>query len=335
MAGNTLFSLGEALIDLVPTQAGCSFEQVPAFAPQVGGGPARVCAAFARLGGRSSLVTQLGEDPFGHQIARELADRGVDLSHLTFTAAAGTALAFASQDPQGGQTVHLCRKPSAELLYAPEQLDPGWFREAFALHFGSGCLVDSPMRFTHLAAIAAARQAGALVSFAPGLRPGFWPDREMLRQTVLQFAPRAHILQLSEGEPEFLTGSSDLDTALPRLLTGKLQLVVYTGPRGARAYTHRTRAAAACRDLAKLDLAHTSHGFFGCFLWQLLQKGVTADKLETLSRKALEEALAVSNRFRLLSARNHGALAGFPTPEQLDPAAPSHFSPTEGDSHGL
>ena len=40
---------------------------------------------FARLGGASSFLTQLGDDPFGHKIARELEACGIDLSHLVFT----------------------------------------------------------------------------------------------------------------------------------------------------------------------------------------------------------------------------------------------------------
>lgn len=32
--GNTLFAIGEALIDFIPAQAGCAFEDVTAFSPK-------------------------------------------------------------------------------------------------------------------------------------------------------------------------------------------------------------------------------------------------------------------------------------------------------------
>lgn len=51
MSGSTLFSIGEALIDMIPSRVGCSFDEVPSFSPRTGGAPANVCAAFARLGG--------------------------------------------------------------------------------------------------------------------------------------------------------------------------------------------------------------------------------------------------------------------------------------------
>ena len=72
MSGSTLFSIGEALIDMIPSRVGCSFDEVPSFSPRTGGAPANVCAAFARLGGKSAFLSQLGDDPFGHKIAREL-----------------------------------------------------------------------------------------------------------------------------------------------------------------------------------------------------------------------------------------------------------------------
>ena len=79
MSDRILFSIGEALIDMIPSRVGCSFDEVPAFSPRVGGAPANVCAAVARLGGRSALLSQLGDDPFGHKIARALAGCGVEI----------------------------------------------------------------------------------------------------------------------------------------------------------------------------------------------------------------------------------------------------------------
>ena len=116
MSGSTLFSIGEALIDMIPSRVGCSFDEVPSFSPRTGGAPANVCAAFARLGGKSAFLSQLGDDPFGHKIARELEACGIDLSHLAFTDKANTALAFVSLEEDGSRTLSFYRKPSADLL---------------------------------------------------------------------------------------------------------------------------------------------------------------------------------------------------------------------------
>ena len=318
MPGDTLFSIGEALIDMIPSRVGCSFDEVPAFSPRIGGAPANVCGAFARLGGSSALLTQLGDDPFGHKIAHELAACGIDLSHVAFTDKANTALAFVSLAEDGNRTFSFYRKPSADLLYSPEQIDPAWFAGAFALHFCSVSLVDSPMRHAHLAAISAAREAGAIVSFDPNLRFALWDDCEMLRQTVLQFAPLSHILKLSDEELEFLTGTGDIEAALPRLFEGDVQLVLYTcGSKGAFAYTRSAHAFAPCQKVKAVDTTGAGDGFIGSFLWQLARDGVGADGLARLSRRKLEEYLAFSNRFCGISVQSNGAIDSYPTLAQM------------------
>ena len=312
MSGRILFSIGEALIDMIPSRVGCSFDEVPAFSPRVGGAPANVCAAVARL-------SQLGDDPFGHKIARVLAGCGVELSHLEFTGKASTALAFVSTAPDGTHTFNLCRKPSADLLYAPEQIDPGWFSQAFALHFCSASLVDSPMRYAHLAAITAAREAGAILSFAPNLHFSFWSSRELLRQTVWQFIPLTHILKLSDEELPFLTGTEDIEAALPVLFTGDVQLVLYTcGSKGARAYTRTASTRARSPKVAAVDTTGAGDGFIGSLLWQLQRDGVTAAELPKLSRSRLTEYLAFSNRFCAISVQQPGGIESYPTLAQLE-----------------
>lgn len=149
MAHDTLYAIGEALIDMIPSKTGCSFAKVPSFSPRVGGAPANVCGAYARLGGDSALLTQLGDDPFGHKIIDELAACGIDTSHICLTDKANTALAFVSLEADGNRTFSFYRKPSADLLYAPEQVDTSLFANAYALHFCSVALVESPMREAH------------------------------------------------------------------------------------------------------------------------------------------------------------------------------------------
>ena len=243
----------------------------------------------------------------------------MELSHLEFTGKASTALAFVSLAENGERTFSFCRKPSADLLYAPEQIDPGWFSQAFALHFCSVSLVDSPMRYAHLAAITAAREAGAILSFDPNLRFPLWPDREQLRQTVWQFLPLSHILKLSDEELPFLTGTEDIEAALPRLFTGDVQLVLFTcGSKGARAYTRTASARARSPKVTAVDTTGAGDGFIGSFLWQLQRDSVTAAELPKLSRKRLTEYLTFSNRFCAISVQRHGALDSYPTLEQME-----------------
>ena len=314
MPGQILFSIGEALIEMIPTRSGCEFSEVPSFMPRIGGAPANVCGAFARLGGQAALLTQLGNDPFGHMLADRLAGYGIDVSRVPFTDAANTALAFVSLGTDGSRTFSFYRNPSADLLYAAEQIDPDWFRDAFALHFCSVGLVESPMRGAHSAAIRSVQDAGALVSFDPNLRFPLWPDREALRRTVWEFLPQADILKISDEELEFLTGTSDIRAALPALFTGRVQLILYTcGSAGAYAFTRAAEGFAPCTPVRAVDTTGAGDGFIGSFLWQLHRAGVTAASLPGLSAETLTEALRLSNAFCGVSVQAHGAIDSYPT----------------------
>lgn len=204
-----LIAIGEALIDFIPDKSGCEFYEVTGFSPKLGGAPANVCGAFARLGGAARLITQLGCDPFGDKIMRELAEYDIDTSCISQTDKANTALAFVSLAENGNRTFSFYRKPSADMLLSPEQIKDEWFEDVFVLHFCSISLGDFPMKQSHYAAIEATRKSGGMISFDPNLRFQLWDDLDKLKKTVLEFIPLSDILKISDEELEFITGESD------------------------------------------------------------------------------------------------------------------------------
>ena len=259
--GNTLFAIGEALIDFIPAQTGCAFEEVTAFSPKSGGAPANVCGAFTILGGSSKFITQLGDDPFGRKIAGDLARAGIDTSIVSFTDKANTALAFVSLENDGNRTFSFYRKPSADMLFSAEQVKEEWFEDAYALHFCSVSLGDFPMKDAHKKAIAYARQKGAMISFDPNLRFPLWNDKKALHDTVNEFIPMADIVKISDEELGFITGESDIKAALPKLFTGNVKLVIYTcGSEGAYAFTKNAQAFAESEKVKAVDTTGAGDG---------------------------------------------------------------------------
>lgn len=169
-----LIAIGEALIDFIPAQTG-RLQDVASFEPHVGGAPCNVCGAFARLGGTSAMITQLGQDGFGDKIVSELASYGVDTTMIERTSAANTSLAFVALQADGNREFSFYRKPGADMLMRPDQLRKEGFQNCGFLHFCSVSLGDFPMRQAHRQAIAMAREQGALISFDPNIRLPLWP----------------------------------------------------------------------------------------------------------------------------------------------------------------
>ena len=168
---------------------------------RMGGSAASLALAYAAQGGRASLLTQLGEDAFGHRIADALSTAGVDISRICLHLPRPHAAAVRRRR----RTARLPH-PFFGAALCTEQLGADWAADAEMLAFSSACLVDSPCRYTHLAALDTARTAGVPVCFFPSLRPTLWPGEKTLRDTVLQFLPFADILLLTADEMELLLG---------------------------------------------------------------------------------------------------------------------------------
>lgn len=308
-----LMAIGEALIDFIPNQTGCHFSEVDGFSPKVGGAPANVCGAFTKLGGKSAIITQLGKDPFGEKIAGELKGFGIDTSLIQFTEEANTALAFVSLEKDGNRTFSFYRKPSADMLMTPEQIEKKWFEDVYALHFCSVSLGNFPMKDAHDQAIAFARNKGALISFDPNLRFPLWNDRQLLHDRVNDFIKNCDILKISDEELEFITGESDIHKAAPKLFQEGVKLILFTcGADGAYGLTEKTEAFAPSHKVKAVDTTGAGDGFIGSFLWKLQKHGIGRDNLEHMDRDLLEECLTFSNAFCAISVQGEGAIASYP-----------------------
>ncbi len=313
-----LAAIGEALIDFIPDKSGCSFDEVTAFAPKVGGAPANVCAAYAKLGGRARLLTQLGDDPFGHRILHSLEEGGVETDCISLPKDANTALAFVSLAENGDRTFSFYRKPSADMLYPPEAVQAAYLDGVYALHFCSVSIGDFPMKEAHKRAIEIQQKRGGIVSFDPNLRFNLWDSRDALQKAVREFLPLSDIVKLSEDELEFVTGESDIEAAAKCLFAQGVKLVLYTcGSKGAYAYTQRASAYAPALPVKAVDTTGAGDGFTGAFLKKLNEVCPERGALENLTAEQMQRCLAFANAFCAVSVQKHGAIASYPTEDEM------------------
>ena len=289
MSGSTLFSIGEALIDMIPSRAGCSFDEVPSFSPRTGGAPANVCAAFARLGGKSAFLSQLGDDPFGHKIARELADCGIDLSHLAFTDKASTALAFVSLEEDGSRTFSFYRKTlcGSALFSGADRpcmvrrcLCPALLQclaggQPHALRPPCGHLPPPgrPAASSALTRTCASRSGRTATCCAGRCCSSCrFPTSSKFRMKSWNFSPARRTLKP------------------PCRSCSWVMCSWWSTPAAAAVPTPTPAPPMAlppCRKVRAVDTTGAGDGFIGSFLWQLERDGVTRNKLEKLSRARL------------------------------------------------
>lgn len=321
MKNSKLFAIGEALIDFIPAQSGCPIKEVEEFKPAVGGAPANVCGAFTRLGGESALITQLGNDPFGDKIVDEFASHGIDCGYIRRTDEANTSLAFVALEKDGNREFSFYRKPGADMLLGAENVEKEWFENAYALHFCSVSLGDFPMKEAHRQAIAYAKEQGALISFDPNIRLPLWSSAEALKETILEFLPCADVIKISDEELEFITGKTTIEEAADQLFQGSTKLVIYTkGSDGSEAYTKAVKGSDPSQKVKAIDTTGAGDAFIGSFLYQLYANEITADKLDSLTADQLNQFLHFSNVYCAKSVQKRGAIASYPTMEEMKEA---------------
>ncbi|VAI19466.1 unnamed protein product [Triticum turgidum subsp. durum] len=236
--GELVVSFGEMLVDFVPTVAGVSLAEAPAFLKAPGGAPANVSIAVARLGGEAAFVGKLGDDEFGRMLAAILRDNGVDDGAVVFDAGARTALAFVTLRADGEREFMFYRNPSADMLLTADELNVDVIKRATVFHYGSISLIAEPCRSAHLRAMEIAKEAGALLSYDPNPREALWSSREEARTKILSIWDQADIVKVSESEVEFLTGIDSVeDDVVMKLWRPTFKLLLVTlGGQGCKYY---------------------------------------------------------------------------------------------------
>ena len=313
-----VIAIGEALIDFIPHEKGRALNNVENFLRVPGGAPLNVAAAVAKLGGKSQMLTKLGQDGFGDAILNEVKPLGVDVSRISRTKEANTALAFVSLREDGERDFSFYRNPSADMLLSAEEICSEDFNERDILHFCSVSLIDAPIKEAHRRAIEIAKEKGCLISFDPNVRLPLWKQPEDCRKAILEFLPLSNIVKISDEELEFITGIKDEKEALDSLLTGDVKVIIYTkGTNGAEFITKERVIFSPSFKVSAQDTTGAGDSFIGSLLYQVAEGEYSLEELVTLSEEKVQEILTFSNATAALTVSKKGAIGALPLKEEV------------------
>lgn len=313
-----VIAIGEALIDFIPHEKGRALNDVENFLRVPGGAPLNVAAAVAKLGGKSQMLTKLGQDGFGDAILNEVKPLGVDVSRISRTNEANTALAFVSLREDGERDFSFYRNPSADMLLSAEEICVEDFNEKDILHFCSVSLIDAPIKEAHRRAIEIAKEKGCLISFDPNVRLPLWKNPEDCRKATLEFLPLSNIVKISDEELEFITGIKDEKEALDFLLTGDVKVIIYTkGTNGAEFITKERVIFSPSFKVSAQDTTGAGDSFIGSLLYQVAEGEYSLEQLVGLSEEKVQEILTFSNATAALTVCKKGAIGALPLKEEV------------------
>src|SRR4051812_5941913 len=93
------------------------------------GAESNVAIGLARLGHPVRYLSVLGDDPFGHSIAKSLRGEGVDTAAIRFSPSHPTGVMFKNRWPGDRPEVHYYRNTSAFARDAADRFDAALWRD--------------------------------------------------------------------------------------------------------------------------------------------------------------------------------------------------------------
>ena len=223
-----IISLGEAVIDFVPTESGVSLADVPGFYRRFGGAPANVAIGLAKLDSSAGFIGKVGQDSFGDFLETSFDSSGVDTTCLYRTDRANTTLAFVSLTEEGDREFIFYRDPGADELLKESEISEDYVRKAEVLHFGSITLTKKESREATFRALSYARKHDLMVSLDPNIRLNLWKDPTRAKELVQYLMKDVDILKLSLEEVKFLTGVDELEAGVDELFKFGPDLIIAT-----------------------------------------------------------------------------------------------------------
>ena len=301
---------GEALVDIVVAPSGQRDEAV-------GGSPMNVAVGLARLDVPALLITQIGDDDRGRQIADHVRASGAELSESSIVPGSATSTATARLDQDNAATYDF------DLTWSlPTQPLPG----ADALHMGSLGVVLEPGRGAVLDLVRQADARGLFVSFDPNVRPAFLDDPSAGWQQLTEIAARSTLVKVSDEDLHALRDDSSVGDLAAELLSGdRTELVVVTrGGAGASAFTDKLDVEAAAPRVDVVDTVGAGDSFMAAALailhgWQLPTAGSGA--VAGLTEGRLRELLGGAMAAAAVTCSRRGANP--PRRRELPPGWPS------------
>ncbi|RZU32103.1 sugar kinase [Blastococcus saxobsidens] len=230
-------TLGESMAMVTPTLRQ-PLRTAENFSVRTGGAESTVALYLTGLGHRTAWVSAVGSDPLGSRLLDEVSRHGVDVRWVDVDPAAPTGVYF--KDPgTEATTVHYYRAGSAASRMDPAVLDRVDLRGVRILHLTgiTTALSEGCARLTD-AAIAAARDAGALVSFDVNHRAGLWSHAEAAPE-LARLSAAADLVFVGRDEAEGLWGEGDAVRLHGRLGLGGT-VVVKDGAVGATEFDGTT-----------------------------------------------------------------------------------------------
>ena len=307
-------ALGELLIDF--TENSVSNQNNPMFEANPGGAPCNVLSMLSKLGQRTAFIGKVGKDFFGEQLRRAVTEAGINADNLYMDKDIRTTLAFVHTASNGDRDFSFYRNPGADMALTEEEIPEKLIRDSKIFHFGTLSMTHDGVRAATKKAVRIAKDAGAIISFDPNLRPPLWKSMKEAHEQVDYGLSQCEVLKISDNELQWFTGESDFDIGIEyiRRKYHVPMILLSLGREGSRAYYKSLRVDAQ-PFLQENTVETTGAGdtFCACCLHQILKYGI-----DNFDEQRLMEMLKFANAAASIITTRKGALHVMPSLTEIE-----------------
>ena len=301
-------ALGELLIDF--TENGVSEQGNPLVEANPGGAPCNVLAMLKKFGHSTAFIGKVGDDNYGHMLAKTIEEIGIDTKGLIFDEEVHTTLAFVHTADDGDRSFSFYRNPGADMMLKEEDVSEELIKQSRIFHFGTLSMTDYEVEKATKHGIKVAKENDLVVSFDPNLRPPLWSSLEKAKDKISYGMDNCNILKISDDEIEFFTGEKDIEKGIAKIKRMyDIKLICATmGKEGSIAF-YDDLVVKGKPYVTNKTIETTGAGdtFMGCVLHCVLENGI-----DNFDENKLKKMLDMANQAASVITTRRGALRVMP-----------------------
>ncbi len=315
MSKTDVVALGELLIDF--TGNGTSEQGNPIMEANPGGAPCNVLSMLTKLGHSTAFIGKVGDDMFGRQLRDALVEVGIGTEGLLMDPNYNTTLAFVHTYENGDRDFSFYRDPGADMMLRKEEINADLIKGCRVFHYGSLSMTDDDCFEATKEAIRIAKEAGAIISFDPNLRPPLWKDDlDRAKERISYGLSQCDVVKISDNEIKWFTGKDDYDDGAKYLMENypNLKLILVSlGPDGSMAFLgDKSVSVGPFLNPDTIETTGAGDTFCACVVHHILEKnGFDFDEEE------LTRMLTFANAAASIVTTRKGALRVMPEKNEV------------------
>jgi sugar/nucleoside kinase (ribokinase family) len=266
-----LLAVGELLADFIGIDYTEDLSTTEKFQRFQGGSPSNLAANMARLGGKTAIVSCVGNDNLGKYLIKKVAETGVDISYIVTDDENPTSIVVVSRTKS---TPDFIAYREADRMIQSKHISDELLSQTAIFHTTCFALSKSPAQESIIESAGRAARLGCQLSIDLNYAPQIWADRANAHAVVQAYVSNGAFVKMSEDDAERFYGYAvEPDKAIADFHSWGAKLICFTmGGKGSIISTNggKDQLKMEARKIEVIDATGAGDSYWSGFLTAFL-----------------------------------------------------------------